>query len=538
MMAMFALLTLYCFARGVESPRSRRWFFAAACASALGMGCKEVMAVVPLLVLLYDRVFLAGSWRELWRRRWRVHLAIFATLLVMGYLQIGAPRSETSHFHSTRLTPWRYLLTEAGVLLYYLRLVVWPSPLVIDYYDWPLATSLRAVWPQACLVAALLVGSVWALVKRPAVGFVGAAFFLVLGPTSSIIPLAGEYASERRMYLPLAAIVPLAVVAVYRLLRRFADAPRTALAGGTLALLAAVPMGRACIQRNEDYQSDLAIWHDAVQKRPNNARAWANYAAVLEGQERYEEAYEAGMVAARIDPTLPRNQRLVAGNLMRRGEYEQAIAHLRMSLKVLDEVMTRRMLAIAYARAGRFDEGFKQFQRAIDADPGHAPTHNEYGFYLAQSGRIEQALEQFETALRLDPDLSDAHFNMALVLGMKGQAKRAGAELRRGMELDPKRPEMMIRLAWMLAVHPALEADGSAEAVDLAEKALGLMREDNPQALDTLAAACARAGRFEEAVKFAQQAHDAAQRARMTALASAIQQREALYRERRPYIQR
>ena len=61
MMSTFLLLTLYCVIRGDGSPRPSGWYAGAVASCGMGMGCKEVMVVAPLLVLLYDRTFLQGS---------------------------------------------------------------------------------------------------------------------------------------------------------------------------------------------------------------------------------------------------------------------------------------------------------------------------------------------------------------------------------------------------------------------------------------------------------------------------------------------
>src|SRR4029453_5318822 len=58
------LLTLYCFARASESAHSARWLAAMIGACLLGMATKETMATAPLVVLLYDRTFVPGTFRE------------------------------------------------------------------------------------------------------------------------------------------------------------------------------------------------------------------------------------------------------------------------------------------------------------------------------------------------------------------------------------------------------------------------------------------------------------------------------------------
>src|SRR5207253_1658209 len=106
-------------------------------------------------------------------------------------------------------TPWSYLRTQAAVVVHYLRLAIVPSPLVFDY-GWPQARSLAEVVPQAACLLALAVLTVVALWRRHPLGFLGAWFFIILAPTSSVLPITTEVASEHRMYLPSAAVIVLA----------------------------------------------------------------------------------------------------------------------------------------------------------------------------------------------------------------------------------------------------------------------------------------------------------------------------------------
>ena len=70
LMGLFYLLTLYGFLRAQDSRRPGWWYAASAGCCALGMGAKKVMVTAPLMVLWYDRALVAGSWREIFRRRW------------------------------------------------------------------------------------------------------------------------------------------------------------------------------------------------------------------------------------------------------------------------------------------------------------------------------------------------------------------------------------------------------------------------------------------------------------------------------------
>ena len=217
LMALFYLVTLYCFIRAVKSPDRVAWHIAAVAACALGMGSKEVMVSAPLIVLLYERTFVAGSFREALRRHWGLYLGLAATWLILArsVLEAFGPRAQSAGFNLPGLTSLQYAQSEFGVILHYLRLAFWPAGLCLDY-DWPIAKSAADIAPGAIVVGILLAATIWALVRRPVWGFAGAAFFLVLAPTSSIMPIK-DLAFEHRMYLPLAALVATVVLAAYRI---------------------------------------------------------------------------------------------------------------------------------------------------------------------------------------------------------------------------------------------------------------------------------------------------------------------------------
>ncbi len=174
------------------------------------MAAKESMAVAPLIVVLYDRAFEFPSIREAIRARGYFYAGLAATWIELGAFLWQQPRSTAGLF--TAVDPWTYLLNQSQMLVVYLRLSVWPDPLILDY-GLPRALAIRDVLPEALVVVLLLIASGIALARWPRIGFLAAAFFLTLAPTSSVIPIASEVAAERRMYLPFAALATLAAVA-------------------------------------------------------------------------------------------------------------------------------------------------------------------------------------------------------------------------------------------------------------------------------------------------------------------------------------
>ncbi len=161
-MGLFYLLTLYCFIRGATSTKMQWWWYVAATlVCALGMATKEVMATAPVIVLLYDRTFLAGSFREAWRRRYGLYLSLAATWCVVAASLISTGfYGGTTGFAVVKFTPWSYMLTQSSVIVHYLRLVFWPTGLCLDY-GWPPVQTLREIVLPGMLVASLLGATLW-----------------------------------------------------------------------------------------------------------------------------------------------------------------------------------------------------------------------------------------------------------------------------------------------------------------------------------------------------------------------------------------
>ena len=133
MMAAFFLLTLYTAQRaGGSDKTSRTWFASSVVCCAMGMACKETMAVAPLVVFLYDRTFVFGSFRDALRRRWRYYAGLCATWLVLIALLWSSPRGDSAGFAGASVSPWEYLLNQSVMIVRYLRLAIWPRGLVLD----------------------------------------------------------------------------------------------------------------------------------------------------------------------------------------------------------------------------------------------------------------------------------------------------------------------------------------------------------------------------------------------------------------------
>ena len=274
-MALFLLLTLYAAIRALDDPQPRRWTAAAVLSCAAGMATKESMVVAPVLIVVYDRIFASPNVGEAVQARKTLYVGLAATWIELGVLMWLQPHSTVGP--GSGIGAWRYLMNQAELITRYIGLAFWPGSLVLDYGT-PKASGLGDVLPQAAIMLGLAVAAIVALARWPATGFLGLVFFMTLAPTSSIVPIATEVGSERRMYVPLAALSILVAVAGWKAFERLvagksAEQRRTiARAAVAVAAVWVCSLAVRTMARNAEYQTELSIWQTSLNDPHGRAR--------------------------------------------------------------------------------------------------------------------------------------------------------------------------------------------------------------------------------------------------------------------------
>ncbi len=459
LMGLCYLLTLYGFIRGVAatSPGGRRgWWGLAFLACLIGVGTKEVIVTAPLAVLLYDRTFVSGSCASAWRRHRGFYLALATTWIPLALLLASLRQRGVGYIPG--VSAWAYALAEGPALCTYLRLAFWPHPLVFDYGVFE-PRHLADVWPQCALVLALLALTLAALRRLPAAGFAAAWFFLILAPSSSVVPVVAQPVAESRLYLPLAGVIALVVLAGYR-------------AGGRWVLvvggIAALGLGAAAATRNEVYRSEQGIWSDTVAKVPGNARArnhlasaWARLPGHLaEAQAEFE-------AALRLQPTYADAHNNLGDILLREGQTAAATREYQTALRFNPKLAEahNNLGNIWYVTPGRMQDAAAEYQAAIKLDPNLPQAHNDLGnaWYMLP-GHMDAAVAEYRIALRLNPQFAEAHNNLGSAwLNQPGHLDQAIAEYAEAVRLSPDYADAHFNLATALLREPGREREARAE---------------------------------------------------------------------------
>ncbi len=440
LVGLFLLLTLSCAIRGATADRPIRWHVAAIVFCALGMASKEVMAAAPLGVMLYERIFVFESFTQMWRRRRRFFVGLMLTWGILIALTAGGPRAGTVGFHFQVVTPLDYARTQCGVLLHYLRLALWPHPLSVDYHDWPIARTWHGIWPAVVVIGALLGGTLWALWRKPWLGFFGAWCVLILAPSSSLVPIPSEIVAERRMYLPLAALMTLAVLAAWKRLDRLRLRPsRQRMVQGGLVLIGLVGLSVVTVRRNMDYATELSLWTQTAATHPNSSYAQATLCRALLEARHVEEAQDRCLWALSLEPWRPEAHLNLGATLAQQGRYDEAMAEYAQVVRLdATSAKAHNNWGTVLLQLGRPQEAESHFAESVRLDPSFAQMHFNLGNALARQERFDEAVQEYAESIRIQPRFADAHNNWGNVLLLQGQINAAREHYVAALRADPQ----------------------------------------------------------------------------------------------------
>ena len=403
-MGLCILLMLYALIRAAESSQPARWLSISALSCYAGYGFKPIMAIAPLLALVFDRCYISGSCRIALCSRRHYYLALWISPAVLIPLLASATGEwqATAGFSNDSMSWWQYARTQPEILLHYLRLTLWPSPLCLDY-GWPVENRLWVIVITGSIVGALVLATIHQLRCRSPWGFLGFWFFVNLGPTSSFVPIV-DLAFEHRMYLALAAPLTGLTLVGFALLRKVGAARRLhqIVAGAALAWAASFT-----VARNAEYQSAAGLLASNVKARPGYARPHLNLALELLRCEQRDLAVQQFEQAIRIRPDYAKAHVCYGRMLLEDGQFESARSHL---------------------------------EKGISLETASWETRMSLGMVYGRLGRNADAIEQFEHVLKLCPDAAGAHFNLGTLYERAGQRSKAVAHLQEAVRLAPAWP--------------------------------------------------------------------------------------------------
>lgn len=488
----FFFLSLLCCAAYWRQRRTG-WYLLALLCFAAALASKPSTVTLPVVLLLMA-----------WWQRGRVErrdvletLPFFGLAAVMSLMTVAEQQRHIEGIgHEWTLTLAERLQLAGRNLWFYTGKIVWPRELMFVYPRWNVA---GIGWLPLAGAVAVAVG-LWMMRRRgwARATLVGLGCYVAL-----LLPVLGlidvyyfrfSFVADHFQYLASAALIALLVAGV-------TERVRERRAQLVLAAVAVAAFGKASWAYCPAFHDEETLWRDTLSKDPESF--------------------------------MPQNN--LGSLLFTRGRYEEAAAHLETSIRLQPRVWQVHLaLANTLAKLGKLDEAAARYRVALALRPRLSEAQYNLGVVQTDLGQRDEAVDDFRAAIAIRPGFADAYRKLAVLLMDRDEFAEGVRTLRYGLLANPADAGLAGELAWSLATCPDPASRNGFEAVQLAETICRGSNGRQPDSLDTLAAAYAEAGCFDDAVATARQALALAQQDHDTELAAPIASRLAQYERREP----
>lgn len=551
--AFFFILTLGAYAFYCKHPGMKRYitviiFFA------LGLMAKPILVTLPFVLLLSDywplKRFSSGQSVTVFDSYLRksvkgtnkgfVILPFVIEKIPLFLLSIASSvvtfivQREGGAVKSFDIYPLSIRMDNALVsYMRYIGKIFWPHNLAV-YYPHP-GESLP-VWQivGAAIVLLTVTGfMVWKVRQYPYL-FVGWFWYLgILIPVIGLVQVGSHAMADRYTYIPIIGILIMIVWGIPDIIkkRRHRD--------NVLAFITGVLLLASAVQS----WFQVRCWHDsgslfehALQVTSGNYVAYTSLGSFFAERGRLTEAIPQFTEAIRIKPTYYLAHNNLGAALIRQGNLDEGIIHLTEALKINPHIsIAHNNLGAAYAARGELDKAVEHYQEVLQREPGMAKAHIDLGRVMLLRGDIEEAESHFQAALSSNPGYLKVRYYLGIIYQQQGNIDDAITQYRAEIRINPDDVDALNNLAWIQATHENAKYRDAAKAVELAEMACKLTGNKKSDILDTLAAAYAEAGQFDDALNTAHNALKIAESSEQQNLTEEIKKRILLYQKKLPY---
>ncbi len=465
--SLFYILTLISFLKSVDNKGNKAsyWWFVGILCFFLGWLSKPIIITVPIVFLLYVLYFRKGN-------QFKKALYVFSPLILFALvggilLVLNISHAKSVGFSIKGLGIKEYLITQMRVMWSYLRLIFIPIGQNADR-DFPVFKNLSD--PQVLIsmfaLFILIFIAIYTGIKNKfspygrLFSFGILWFFIILAPTSSIIPLK-DVIFEHRLYLPMLGIIISSVVVLYKL----AGEKRTIATVSVVVLL----LSFATYKRNFVWQNRLAFWSDVAKKSPQKARAHNNYGKALYERGQYEEAKKEFLRAIELkkdltdayinlgiyylelrkdldkatnyfkkvlkfNPNHPKAHYFLGSIYFRKNDVSKAEKHLKIAIDLSPKnYLAYYLLGNIYAYKKNYNEAIKLLARSITIKPDNPEAYLLLSKVYLKINQPDKAIRLLKILLKMNPNSSDARYYLGVGFVYKGlllEAKKEYEKLR------------------------------------------------------------------------------------------------------------
>lgn len=380
----------------------------------------------------------------------------------------------------------------------YLKKIFLPTDLSIVYPHpgtWPTETVVIAT----LVLLAITVFVLTQIQKRPYLPIGWFWFIGVIVPAIGIVQVGYQAMADRFMYLPIIGVLMMIVWGATDLLNALRAKPSAFAALSTAAL---VYCSLLTVSQLRHWKDSEAVFRRALAVTPRNYIAHLNLAVAL----------------------------------IRKGESDDAESHARQALQIhAKDPLPYVLLGSIERQKNNLPAAISNYNHALALNPDAPSTRFLLALALLNSGQLAQAKEHFLALADIEQYKPEVYASLGELFAAEKDAPAAIQHYRDALKLRPDWPVVLNNLAWLLATNPDPPLRDGAEAVQLAQRACELTRNEEPMFIGTLGAAYAEAGRYAEAVASAKRAQALASQKSLSDLAQRNAELLKLYEAQRPF---
>ena len=429
------LAVLWGFVKGVQTSQ-RRWFVVSLVAAWLGSLTKEIIATAPLAVVVLDVLVVTRDWRQSVRRHCGVFLGLSTSWIALGICMFLSRSRDGTIGYGMEVSLREHVQTQIWALARYLRMLVWPDPLIFDYGVF-IQNDSRQLLLSAAMLLTFGAGLLWLTIRRSSLAVPGIVLCFLLAPTS-VVPIVTQTVAEHRMYLASACGITGIVVVLFLAIKELRLLSLATPAAMRLAMgVLLVPLGlMLSLQTVRDTQLlcvPESIWADTMQKLPTNQRAyWVLALLKSKASDGRPDALRLCDEGIALQGPFTRHLYSVRGTVHRDlREFENAFDDFSRAIDLKPDVIDDRYYRAAVLRElGRFDEALRDLDQARSIDPDNVTTDFLLGTVLVARGELDLALERFDRVLEREPTRTDARRRRAAVYAQLGRWQDAMSDIR------------------------------------------------------------------------------------------------------------
>ncbi|MFQ5560961.1 MAG: tetratricopeptide repeat protein [Nitrospinota bacterium] len=439
----------------------------------LALLSKEIAVTFPVLIVVYCLLFEFPEKRSSLLRSVPFIavniLGVFYAVGVYGMSEVELTKETFFEGQNFPRSPWSNLLTQSTVLMYYLRLFLFPAGLAL-LHDFTVQNSIKESLVVCSLLlhgALLATGIYLSRIHRGIT--LGILWFFIVFIPEVVIPL-NMVVNEHRTYLPLSGFFLVIALLFTYAVKKFPGKKAFCILNAGM-LLVVFLLGMTTVLRNQVWKNDITLWQDNISKNPQSYVAYDNLSAeyIVRGETKKairsiqrsldlsparsfpylnlgiihlkEKAYGLAIknltLSLQFKPDSPEALNMLGLAMLGNGEPAGAVDTLTEAKRMRpfsDEI--RYNLARANYALGEFQESVLGFEKSIELNPDYVEAYNNLGLAYMGLGKYPMALKALEVAHKKQPDSLSVLNNIAILSLETGDLPRALSALERILSID------------------------------------------------------------------------------------------------------